>query len=53
MDDIRFDGSLFIILSDFSFSSISFFCVMVLPFLKFIRYITIEKSFSAKAVKKL
>lgn len=53
MEDMRLDGSLFIIFIDFSFSSISFFWVMVLPFLKFIRYIMIEKSFRANAVKKL
>ncbi len=38
---------------DFSFSWMSFFCVMELPFLKFMKYMITEKSDRAKAVKKL
>ena len=47
------DGSVLIIFIDLRFSSFSFFLVIVLPFLKFIKYKLTEKSFKAKAVKKL
>ena len=47
------DGRVFIIFIDLRFSSFNFFLVIVLPFLKFIKYKLTEKSFKAKAVKKL
>ena len=51
--DSKFDGRVFITLTDFLFSAFSLSLEMELPFLKFIRYKFTEKSLSAKAVKKL
>ena len=51
--ELRLEGSILKIFWLFSFSRISFFLWMELPFLKFIKYILTEKSASEKAVKKV
>ena len=50
---IRLRGNVVIIFKDLLFSFYSFSFVIWLPFLKFIKYMFTEKSFRAKAVKKL